>query len=160
MRGLSSTVAALLAGLTALLGVGCGTVAGSTPLACLGQSGAYLSALKAAPGMVRLGGRVPISACLPSQQPEGELATVGMAMVTAATRLNAEARVDPGGSANLALGYLLGADGRGGRSRDGVQVELLRRLAAAARYSPDGRPLPPPFWRAYRRGYGAGQSRG
>ena len=136
------------------MGAGCGAGAVSTPLACLGQGDAYLSALKAAPGVVRLGGGVPISACLPPQQPEGELATVGMSMITAATRLNEEARANPGGGANLALGYLLGAAGRGGRSGAGVQVELLRRLAAAARFSPNGRPLPPAFWRAYRRGSG------
>ncbi len=160
MRRLGSNLAALLAALAALLGGGCGAGAVSTPLACLRQSGAYLSALRAAPAAVRLGEGVPISACLPSQQPEGELATVGMSMISAATRLNGEARANPGGGANLALGYLLGAAARGGRSGGGVQVELLRRLAAAARFSPNGRRLPPAFWRAYRRGLAAGQSRG
>ena len=83
-----------------------------------------------------------------------------MAMIGAATRLNAEARVDPGGAANLRLGYLLGAAQRGAASTGGIHVELLRRLAVAARYSRPARPLPAVFFRTYRRGYRAGRRRG
>jgi hypothetical protein len=36
----------------------------------------------------------------------------------------------------------------------------MRRLAVAARYSPDNRPLPPAFLSTYRRGYDAGNTRG
>ena len=81
-------------------------------------------------------------------------------MVAAATRLNAEARADPGGAANLRLGYLLGAAQHGADATNGIHVELIRRLAVAARYSPDNRPLPAEFVRAYRRGYDAGHSGG
>ena len=46
----------------------------------------------------------------------------------------------PGGAANLRLGYLLGAAQRGADRTDGIHAELIRRLTAAARYSPDNRP--------------------
>ena len=58
-------------------------------------------------------------------------------MVEAATRLNAEARAEPGGAANLQLGYLLGAAQRGAEGTEGIHAELIRRLTAAARYSPE-----------------------
>jgi hypothetical protein len=77
-------------------------------------------------------------------------------MLGAATKLNAEARSEPGGDANLQLGYLLGAAQRGAERTEGIHAELIRRLSAAARYSPDSRPLPPAFLPAYRRGYDAG----
>ena len=66
-------------------------------------------------------------------------------MLTAATKLNAEARAEPGGAANLQLGYLLGAAQRGADGTEGIHAELIRRLSAAARYSPDNRPLPAAF---------------
>ena len=65
---------------------------------------------------MRARGETPISDCLTENQQAGDLATVGVAMVTAATRLNAEARAEPGGAANLQLGYLLGAAKRGPRT--------------------------------------------
>jgi hypothetical protein len=81
-------------------------------------------------------------------------------MLSAATELNGEAREQPGGAANVQLGYLLGAAQRGADGSEGIHDELVRRLAAAARYSPDNRPLPPAFRRAYRRGFDAGAQRG
>jgi hypothetical protein len=140
--------------------VGCGQQDDSTPVACLEGSGTYLRALRAAPGEVTLDGETPISDCLTENQKGGELATVGTSMVGAATRLNAEARAEPGGEANLELGYLLGAAGRGAEQTEGIHAELLRRLSAAARYSPDNRPLPPAFTRAYKEGFDAGSSQG
>jgi hypothetical protein len=145
---------------TVLSAGGCGGPDDATPVACLDGAGAYLGALDDAPGTVRLSGEVPISGCLVQNQKGGDLATVGEAMITAATKLNAEARSDPGGGANLRLGYLLGAAKRGTEDTEGIHAELVRRLAAAARYSPDGRPLPPRFLRAYREGFDAGRSRG
>ena len=81
-------------------------------------------------------------------------------MVGAATKLNAEARAEPGGDANLQLGYLLGAAERGADETEGIHAELIRRLTAAARYSPDNRPPSAAFLRAYREGFDAGQRRG
>jgi hypothetical protein len=139
---------------------GCGAPDDSTPVACLEGSGAYLTALRKAPGEVQLRDETPISACLVENQKGGDLATVGTAMVTAATALDSEARQDPGGDANLRLGYLLGAAQRGAESTDGIHAELLRRLSVAARYSPGDHPLSPAFLRAYRRGFSAGEARG
>jgi hypothetical protein len=139
---------------------GCGSTDSSTPVACLEGAGPYLVALKSAPGPVELKGETPISECLVENQAGGDLATVGTAMVAAATKLNAEARVEPGGAANVELGYLLGAAQRGADGTDGIHVELIRRLTAAARYSPDNRPLPTTFLDAYQRGFDAGHARG
>ena len=78
---------------------------------------------------MRLAGEAPISDCLAENQQAGDLATVGEAMLEAATELNAEARAEPGGAANVRLGYLLGAAQRGAEDTDGIHAELIRRLA-------------------------------
>ncbi|HWW66349.1 MAG TPA: hypothetical protein VNY83_00055 [Solirubrobacterales bacterium] len=157
MRQRAAIAAAALAVLAA---AGCGSTDETTPVACLAGAGAYLRALHDAPGEAKLGGKVPIGECLPQNQKAGELATVGTAMVAAATRLNAEARADPGGHANLQLGYLLGAAQRGADATNGIHLELIRRLSAAARYSLDNRPLSPTFMHTYQRGFDAGHSGG
>jgi hypothetical protein len=138
----------------------CGGTSDETPVACLEGADAYLRALERAPGEVRLDGETPISGCLAENQAGGELATVGTAMVAAATKLNAEARAHPGAEANVGLGYLLGAAQRGAEQTEGIHAELIRRLAAAARYSPDDRPLPAKFLSAYQEGFDAGRERG
>jgi hypothetical protein len=139
---------------------GCGRQSDRTPVACLGGAGNYLNALQGAPERVRLANNTPISSCLAKNQQAGDLAAVGTATVTAATQLNAEARAHPGGAANLQLGYLLGAAQRGADGTEGIHAELIRRLAAAARYSPDNRPLPPAFQQAYLQGFDAGHASG
>ena len=80
-------------------------------------------------------------------------------MVEAATELNAEARDDPGGDANLQLGYLIGAAQRGADSSEGIHADLIRRLTVAARYAPAASPSPR-LPRAYREGYDAGHAGG
>jgi hypothetical protein len=144
----------------ALTAGGCGGPGDKTPVACLNGTDAYLRALANAPGAVRLRGEVPIGDCLAENQKAGDLATVGTALVAAATKLNAEARAEPGGAANLQLGYLLGAAERGAESTAGIHTELLRRLTAAARYSPADKPLQGAFRRAYSEGFDAGRGRG
>jgi hypothetical protein len=139
---------------------GCGGPDDSTPVACLEGAPVYLHALRDAPGEVELGGATPISACLAQNQTGGDLATVGDAMLTATTELNTEARAKPGGQANLQLGYLLGAAQRGADGTEGIHAELIRRLSAAARYSPDNQPLPATFLDAYQRGFDAGRAHG
>lgn len=156
-HGVRIAVCCLLAAVAA---GGCGNRDEETPVACLEGSGAYLRALKAAPGAVSLGGETPLGDCLAENQKGGELATVGTALLAAATKLNAEARAEPGGEANLELGYLLGAAERGADDTEGIHAELLRRLAAAARYSPDNRPLPPAFTHTYQEGFDAGNASG
>jgi hypothetical protein len=139
---------------------GCGATKDTTPVACLEGAGAYLKALDEAPGAVALRDGTPISGCLIENQSGGELATVGGALVIAATKLDARAREDPGGAANLQLGYLVGAAQRGADGTNGIHAELIRRLAVAARYSPDNRPLPATFLDTYREGFDAGHARG
>lgn len=139
---------------------GCGGPDDSTPVACLEGAPAYLRALHDAPGKVELGGVTPISDCLAQNQTGGDLATVGGAMLAATTKLNVEARAEPGGPANLQLGYLLGAAERGADGTEGIHAELIRRLSAAARYSPDNQPLPATFLDAYQRGFDVGRARG
>jgi hypothetical protein len=145
--------------LLVLIAGGCGKQDDSTPVACLEGSGAYVAALSDAPGEVKLGGETPISECLAENQQAGDLATVGGALVEAATKLNAEARGEPGDAANLQLGYLLGAAQRGADATEGIHTDLIRRLAVAARYSPDGR-LPATFLSTYREGFDAGHTHG
>jgi hypothetical protein len=152
-------IAIVFAG-AALLVAGCGGREGSTPVGCLEGREAYLSALEAAPGEVRLDGETPISECLAENQDPGDLATAGAAMVEAATTLNAEAREGPGGAANLQLGYLIGAAERGAEETAGIHADLLRRLAVAARFAPGKQPLPQTFLRTYAEGYDAGRADG
>jgi hypothetical protein len=144
----------------AVVAAGCGQPSDTTPVACLEGEGAYLKALDAAPGEVKLRGQTLISECLAENQQAGDLATVGTALVAVATKLNAQARAEPGGEANLRLGYLLGAAERGASQTDGIHAELIRRLTTAARYSPDNRPAPAAFLRVYREGFDAGQAGG
>jgi hypothetical protein len=157
MRRVLAIASLLVLGLAV---AGCGGKNDSTPVACLEGADAYVAALRDAPGKVRLAGSTPISDCLADNQAGGDLAEVGGAMLSAATELNAEARADPGGGANLQLGYLLGAAQRGAEGTEGIHAELIRRLATAARYSPDNRPPPGSFTRSYRQGYDAGRAAG
>jgi hypothetical protein len=150
---------ACMAALAALL-AGCGKDEPTTPVACFEGSGAYAKALAAAPGEVRVGGETLISECLAAEQDAGELAQVGEALVEAETRLNAAAREEPGGQANLELGYLLGAAKRGSEETEGIHSELLRRLEVAARFAPGNQPLPPLFLATYRKGFDAGHEGG
>jgi hypothetical protein len=154
------TTSVLLACAATLFAAGCGRQEPSTPVACLEGANAYTRALAAAPGEVLVGGETPISACLAENQEGGELATIGEALVTAATKLNAEARAQPGGDANLQLGYLLGAVAAGSERTQGIHSDLVRRLTVAARFAPGGQPLSSQFLDTYRRGFDAGHERG
>ena len=126
------------------------------PGACLVSSDGYTRALEAAPAQVRLEGETPISDCLTPGQDAGELAQIGEEMIVAATVLNERARQDPNGPPTVQLGYLTGAVERGA---DDIHADLLRRLDAAARFSPD-RQLPAEFERTFDEGYAAGRDSG
>jgi hypothetical protein len=129
-----------------------------TPSACLVEAPAYLKALRAAPGEVRLEGTTQISDCLTPEQDGGELAQVGSAMIAAATELNGEGRADPGGAAPVQLGYLSAAVSRGA---DSIHVDLARRVTTAAQFSPEGSDtLSAEFLRGFGRGYEAGRDTG
>jgi hypothetical protein len=162
MRAPRTTLALLLVALGAALLAGCGGGAKDEdqPVACREGVGVYLEALRAAPGEVILAGETPISGCLRSGAEEGELADLGEAALAAATKLNAQARGEPGGPAALQLGYLLGAITRGSADTEGVDAELLRRLTVAARFAPDREPLSQRFLAAYEKGFVAGRDHG
>ena len=151
-----------LAALAALAFVvlGCGERDDSTPVACLEGAPAYEQALAQAPGEVLLEGETPISECFARNQSSGDLTRVGEAMIEAATALNTEARAEPGGEANLQLGYLLGAAERGSEESEGIHTDLVRRLTVAARYAPGKEPLSEEFLATYREGFDAGRSGG
>ncbi|MGZ5333733.1 MAG: hypothetical protein ACXWD7_07505 [Solirubrobacterales bacterium] len=158
MRGRSFALA-ILALASALLAA-CGSSGNEqTPAACLSGPATYLDALAAAPGQVRLQASTPISDCVVSGQEGGELATAGRSIVTAATRLNASARQDPGSAATVQLGYLVGAVQEGAGGTGGIHADLVRRLDQAARFSPEGQPSAE-FERAFGTGYAAGQADG
>lgn len=148
----------IVAGLVALF-AGCGSQDESTPVACLEGAEAYEKALQSVPNEVLLGGETPIGDCLATNQKPGDLARVGEAMIDAATTLNARGR-EGDHNAPLELGYLIGAARRGAADSEGIHSDLLRRLTVAARFAPDKQPLSPAFFRAYRTGYAAGQSKG
>ena len=157
------TIALLLVALGAALLAGCGASSSKDerqPVACREGVGTYLDALRAAPGEVILAGDTPISGCLVADAEEGELADLGEDALAAATKLNAQARAEPGGPAALQLGYLLGAIARGSEETRGVHAELLRRLTVAARFAPKGHPLSPRFLAGYEKGFAAGRDHG
>ena len=145
---------------TGMLAAGCGSSDDSTPVACLEGAGTYERALKAAPDEVLLEDETLISECLTRNQTGGDLSRVGEAMIETATALNAEAREDPGGAANLQLGYLLGAVERGAEESEGIHSDLVRRLVVAARFVPDKQASPPEFIPTYSEGFEAGRSGG
>jgi hypothetical protein len=142
------------------LAVGCGSSDDSTPVACLEGAEAYQQALGAAPGEVLLGDETLISECLTRNQSSGDLTRVGEALIETATALNAEARAEPGGDANLQLGYLLGAVERGAEESEGIHSDLVRRLVVAARFVPGKQASPPGFLPTYSEGFEAGHSGG
>lgn len=151
-----------LLGLTAsaLLAVGCGSSDEGTPSACLISASGYLQALEDAPGAVRLSGTTPISDCLSGSQSAGEQAQVGQTVIKAATRLNANARRDPGGAETVKLGYLVGAVQEGASHASGINADLVRRLDSAARFNPGGASPGVAFERTFGKGYAAGQDTG
>jgi hypothetical protein len=143
----------------ALVLAGCGSSDdGDAPSACLAPAAAYLKALEAAPGPVRLAGETPISGCLVEDQSAGDLADLGASLVRAATLLSARAQGDPGGEQTLRLGYLVGAVQEGASKTSGIHTDLVRRIEASARF-PRARGTRP-FELAYARGYAAGRSGG
>jgi hypothetical protein len=136
---------------------GCGSSRDEDPpAACLAPAGEYLRALEDAPGEVRLADGTAISECFTGTEGPG----VGQAAIKAATALNAEARRDPGGPETVMLGYLAGAVHAGAANAAGADADLVRRLDAAARFSPGGGTLGAAFERAFGKGYAAGEQGG
>jgi hypothetical protein len=152
---------ALAALATALALTACGSGSSSdTAAACLQGPSAYLQALEAAPAPVRLEGSVAISDCLAEGQDAGELAVVGQSLVSASTKLNAEARRSPASPAPVELGYLVAAVAKGAEETSGIHDDLVRRVESAARFSPGGGEQSEDFKRGFGRGYAGGQQSG
>lgn len=157
MAGTRTTASLAALAAAALLAAGCSkSEPEDTPSACLAGSEAYLTALEAAPGEVRLEGETPISDCLVPEPSGGDLSETGRQMIKAATDLNAGARRDPTGPEAVRLGYLIGAVERGS---DSAHADLVLRINTAARYSPRGL-LPAEFERTFGEGYAAGLEAG
>jgi hypothetical protein len=158
MRRISTSLVGLLA--VTLAGCGAQEPPG-TPAACLSPTSAYLTALKAAPGDVRLGGTTPISDCLVEEQQPGQIATVGEAIIATATELNRRVRRDADPRSIVQLGYLVGAVQEAEASTGGIHQDLKLRLDSAARYNgPDAKPFSASFERVFGEGYAAGQAAG
>jgi hypothetical protein len=131
---------------------GCGDDETTFPSACTEEPGAIERALRTAPRAVRLGG-TPISACVREASEASELQATGNGLVTAAGALADDAARDPGGEAELRLGYLVGAARRGAGDQGGERTELVRRLEQEALALEGDRS-------AYRRGAEAGERSG
>lgn len=107
----------------------------TTPAACLEPVSAWQDALDAAPGEVALDG-VPISDCLPADQPVGEQETVGLTVVELATILARDGLDD---RTAFEAGYLVGALERGAGSTQGIHATLIDRVSTAASNGLSGR---------------------
>jgi hypothetical protein len=127
-----------------------------TPAACIAPAGAYLSALAAAPGEVRLDGTTAISDCLVEEQDAGPLSQVGRSMVAAATALNRQVLHGAPRQAAVELGYLVGSVQAGASKTGGIHHDLELRIDSAAHYAgPQGDALPPGFEAAFAEGQAA-----
>jgi hypothetical protein len=122
------------------------------PAACSDEPAKVRAALRAAPASVRLEG-TRLSSCVHEASDADELQAVGAALVTTAGSLADSARRDPGGKAELSLGYLVGAARRGARPQGGERTELVRRLEQEATGLRGSRA-------SYRRGGEAGERSG
>jgi hypothetical protein len=142
----------LLAGVATLAVLaGCGSGDERLPVACTEGADAVRTALRDAPGKVRLEG-TPLSRCLTGAPGGDQVQIVGTAFVESASALATEARRAPEGRSALELGYLVAAAHRGA-SNQGVHSELLRRLDHEATAIEDDSS-------AFRRGQRAGQTGG
>ena len=154
-------VSTSLVGMLAVALAGCGAQEPETPVACLSPAPAYLTALKAAPRDVRLGGTTPISDCLVEEQQPGQIASGGKSIIATATALNRQVRRDPEPQTIVQLGYLVGAVQEAEASTGGIHQDLKLRLDSAARYNgPGEKPFSAAFERAFGEGYAAGQATG
>lgn len=146
----------LVAVLFALLLTGCASGSDDPmPTACLGDAQAFVRALAAAPGNVRLDGDTRLSTCVTRARSDGDLQALGVSLTAAADTLRA--RVASAPAAAAALGYLTGAVRLGVASNQGLASQLGRRVDRATALAPDA---PPAARAALARGLRAGRSSG
>jgi hypothetical protein len=110
---------------------GCGDDEKRPAAACTEGAGSVLTALRAAPGKVTVGGQ-PLSSCLTDGSNADDVQLVGAAWTQAAATLSDRAAGRPEGDQALRLGYLVGAARRGAAATPGIHAELVRRLELEA----------------------------
>jgi predicted secreted hydrolase len=86
------------------------------------------SALRSAPGEVRLEGRVKISDCFQQAADAASVQNLGSTFLATAQQLADRVRDHPHSDAAVQLGYLIGALRRGAGTRMGVHYEAVRRV--------------------------------
>jgi hypothetical protein len=114
--------------LGSVLVAGCGNRDVVVPSECEEGPNVVRSALRAAPGNVRLDGRVKISDCFQQAAPPASVQNLGSTFLATAQQLAEQVRAHPHSAAAVQLGYLIGALRRGAGTRTGVHYEAVRRV--------------------------------
>jgi hypothetical protein len=107
---------------------GCGNEDVVVPVECEQGPEVVREALRAAPGDVRLQGRVRISDCFQQAASSAAVQNLGSTFLATAQQLADRARADPRGDEAVQLGYMLGAVRRGAGTESGVHYEAVRRV--------------------------------
>jgi hypothetical protein len=107
---------------------GCGNKDVIVPAVCEEGPATVETALRGAPGEVRLDGGVRISDCLQQAASAADVQNLGSTFLATAQQLADEVRRDPHSDAAVQLGYLIGALRRGAGTRVGVHYEAVRRV--------------------------------
>jgi hypothetical protein len=107
---------------------GCGNKDVIVPSECEEGPDAVRSALRAAPGEVRLEGRVRISDCFQQAASAASVQNLGSTFLATAQQLSDKVRRDPHSDEAVQLGYLIGALRRGAGTKMGVHYEAVRRV--------------------------------
>jgi hypothetical protein len=110
---------------------GCGDDKQRPAAACTEGAASVLTALRAAPRRVTVGGR-PLSSCLTDGSNADDVQLLGASWTQAAARLSDRAERHPEGAAALRLGYLVGAAEKGASHTPGIHSEMVRRLELEA----------------------------
>jgi len=135
-------------------GSGCGSEAGPLPPGCRVAPSQVYTALRAAPGLVRLPGGARLSTCVKRAREDAELQNVGASYTQTADALARQ--LSGSDAAALRLGYLIAATRRGASTTNGIATELVRRLEQTT-----GLDGPPAARRsAFERGIRAGKRSG
>ena len=132
---------------------GCANHDVTVPAACLDGPVPIRSALKQAPGDVRIQGKVKISGCFKGAANAADVQNVGSSFLAATEDLTQRVRREPRSHAAVELGYLLGAVRRGAGTDGGVHYESERRIEQELHGAPTSTPQ-------FRQGLAAGRRSG
>lgn len=128
---MASRIAAGTVLLALMLG-GCAGEPDGVPPGCLAGPQVIGPALERAPAAVTLPDATKLSTCISRSRSDGDLQTLGSALLTVADGLRARAARDDDVAA-LRLGYLVGAVRRGVGANPGLATQLGRRLEQTMR---------------------------